>query len=172
VTLAGNDRTSRAVDQGRFGFASSEREHLLRHGVRAADHALAARGEGGLVGAAHDVGRQYGEQGAEVAAAGGGEEGFDDAPLLAPGRGRRDAPYPVPRPAGELLGGDRRTVENQRDLVEGHGEQVVEYEGDPLRGSQPVQHHEHRASDRLDELGLFLRAPYRGRVLIQGFLAP
>ena len=59
------------------------------------------------------------------------------------GRGRdgvrRRGAQAVPGPAGQLLGRGRRTVKYRADLLEGHGEDVVQDEREPLGRRQRVQ---------------------------------
>jgi hypothetical protein len=168
VAARGDHGTDRAVDQRGLGVPRRppEGQHLPCHGVSATDRGLPAGRERGAVGTAYDIGGQYGEQGVEVAVTGGGEERLDDTtPLGELGGGHTgDAAHPMPRPAGQLLRCGRGAVENGRDLVEGHGEQVVQHEGDPLGRAQRVEDHEHRAADRVDEHRLMLgvvRLPWR-----------
>jgi hypothetical protein len=56
----------------------------------------------------------------------------------------------------------RRAPEDGSDLVEGHGEHVVQHEGDPLGRSQRVEDHQEREADRVGEQGFVLGV---GRVL-------
>ena len=58
-----------------------EGERLLGHGRRAPDHPRCARGHGADVGSEHHVGVERREQGVEVTAAGGGQEGVDAGSL-------------------------------------------------------------------------------------------
>ena len=50
----------------------------------------------------------------------------------------------------------RGALEDRRDVVEGHGEHVVQHEGQPLGGAQRVEHDEHREPDRVGEQRLLL----------------
>jgi hypothetical protein len=63
---------------------------------------------------------------------------------------------PVAGAAGELLGGGRGALNDRSDLVEGHGEQVVQHERDPFGGSQPVEDHQQRQADRVGQQRLLL----------------
>src|SRR5262249_56013556 len=79
----GGDRgAGGAVDQDGVGAAGGPGEHerLPCHGRRAADDRRGSR-LGAAVGSQHDVGVEDGDEGGEVALAGGSEEGVDDLPL-------------------------------------------------------------------------------------------
>ena len=74
-------------------------------------------------------------------------------PLPAPGAGpgwRAAAPPPG-------------TVNDGADLAERHTEDVVQDEREPLGGSQRVQHHHQRGTDRIGQQRLVLRAGLAGR---------
>ena len=127
----------RAVDQdgldgvGR-GRAAAEHDGLTGDGLRAdglADSAFRAE-----VHAQHHVGVQDGDEPLEIPLARGGVEGVDDLALAgAVGRRlRRGALDPAARAAGQLAGSLGRALDHRRDLVERHGEHVVQDEGQPL----------------------------------------
>ena len=59
-------------------------------------------------------------------------------------------------PAGELARRLRGALDDRRDLVEGHGEDVVQHEREPLRRRQRVQHREQRQADRIGQQRLVL----------------
>jgi hypothetical protein len=106
--------------------------------------------------AAHDVGGEEAEQSVDVAARCRPAERLDDGTVCRQvGRDARvgRAAHTGPGAARELLRGDRRPAHDRRDLVERHGEQVVQHEGHPLGGRQPVEHDEHRLPHRLGVLG-------------------
>ncbi len=84
------------------------------------------------------------------------------APSTSAGRANRARPENVsatagaPRtsaadPAGQLAGRGLGAAEDGRDLLEGHGEQVVEDEGQPLGRGQGLQHDQQRRPDRVGE---------------------
>ena len=77
------------------------------------------------------------------------------------GRGLVDA---APRPAGQLAGGLRRPLDDRRDLVERHGEHVVQHERQPLGRRQGVQHHEQRHSHRVGQHRLVLGIDFADRI--------
>ena len=54
----------------------------------------------------------------------------------------------IHRPAGRL--------DDRGDLVERHGEHVVEHEGEPLRWAERIEDHEQREADRVGEERLVL----------------
>ena len=60
------------------------------------------------------------------------------------------------RAAGELAGRRRGAVEDPRDLVEGHGEHVVQHEREPLGRAQRLEHDEQREADRVGQQRLVL----------------
>ncbi len=59
--------------------------------------------------------------------------------------------HPAAGAAGELPRGVGRAPHDGSDLVEGHGEHVVQHEGEPLGGSQGLQHHQQRQTDRVGQ---------------------
>ena len=87
--------------------------------------------------------------------------------------------HPAACAAGELPCRGRGAPHDGRDLVEGHGEHVVQHEREPLGGSQRFEHHEQRETDRVGQqrfvLGVdpVLAAHDRlGHVRVQRLLAP
>ena len=130
-----------------------------------------ARGAGRAVGSQHDVRVEHREQRVEVAAAGGGEEGVDDVSLAGEiGVEDQSAPVSPTRPmhpaagaAGELPRGVGRAPHDGGDLVEGHGEHVVQHEREPLGGSQGLEHHEQRETDRVGQQRFLLGVDCRPR---------
>jgi hypothetical protein len=69
--------------------------------------------------------------------------------------------------------------ERSRDLIEGHGEHVMQHECDPLGGSQRFEYHEKRETDRVGQYRLVLGIGHfvSARDLVrgdraQGFIAP
>jgi hypothetical protein len=55
-------------------------------------------------------------------------------------RGSCRAAHPPTRAAGELLCCVRRPIDDRRDLVERHGEQIMQDERQSFRGCQRVEH--------------------------------
>jgi len=107
----------------------------------------------------HDVGVEHGQQRLEVTPAGSGQEGADDLPPPG-GLGFGDRVgllHPAPGPAGQLAGGRGGALHDGRDLVKGHGEQVVQHEREPFGRGQSVQHHEQGQADRVRQHRLVLR---------------
>ena len=135
-----------------------------------------------LVGAQHDVGVQDRDEALEVTVTGGGEEGVDDAALLVQVRVRRrgGALDAAAGAAGELARGGRGAVDQRADLVEGHGEHVVQDEGEPLGGRERLEHDQQGEPDRVGEQRLVLGVDGVGAVdqrvgdahLLQRRLAP
>ena len=83
------------------------------------------------------------------------------------GSRRRAAPaHPPPGPAGELAGGGRGALDHRRDLVERHGEHVVQHERQPLGRGERVQHDQQRQPDRVGEQRLLLGVAGRSAVTI------
>ena len=159
-----------AVNQSEPGRLSPSREGS-RHRVGTAD----LGGQGPLLrGRAHPHGRWVGhedgarieqrQQGAEIPAPGGSQEGGDHFPLPGPRgiRCRGRSLHPAPGPAGELPRRHRGTVNDCADLAERHIEDVVQDEREPLGGSQRVQHHHQRGTDRIGQQRLVLRAGLAG----------
>ena len=117
------------------------------------------------IGSEHDVWVEDRDQGPEVALAGGGEEGVDDLSLAAE-VGVREwgrSLDPAAGAARELPGRGRGALDDRRDLIEGHGEHVMEDEREPLGGSQGVEHDEQRQPDRVGEQRLMLGVDVRPR---------
>ena len=81
--------------------------------------------------------------------------------------------------AGQLPRGVGRAPHDGSDLIEGHGEHVVQHEGQPLGGSQGLQHHQQRETDRVGQERFLLgvaairttRGPLR-HMRIQRLLTP
>lgn len=157
----GPHRADVAVDEDRdrgAGVAVEDLGHLLGADDFAGGE---AGGDRGRVGDDFDAGVEDFEEVVEAALAGRGEEGFHDCALERHvGNGcapatllLNDAP---PGAAGELAGGLRGAVEDRGDAVEGHAEEVVEDEGDPLGRVQGVEDHLEGEADGVghDRLGL------------------
>jgi hypothetical protein len=70
-------------------------------------------------------------------------------------RRARGAPRGAP-PARQLASRLGGAVDDRRDLVEGHGEDVVEHEREPLGGAQRLEHHEQRETDGVGDQRLVL----------------
>lgn len=73
------------------------------------------------------------------------------------GRPRFRTGHPAPGPAGELPSGDGCAVEDPSDLVERHGEQIVQHECEPLGRCQRVKHDEQRTADGVGQYRVALR---------------
>ena len=101
-----------------------------------------------VIGAEHHLGIQHREQPLEVAVARGLEEGLDDLLLPAEiGVRRRRALHPAAGAAGQLPRRSGRAADDRRDLLERHGEHVVQHEGKPFGRRQRFQHHQQRGAD-------------------------
>ena len=138
----------------------------LDHGRCAAD--LPRQGQRAAVDAEDHVGVEQREQRVEVAAARRRQERVDDLALARAVRvGRRhgtaDAP---PRAARELPRGGRRAAHDRRDLVEGHGEHVVQHEREPLGRAERLEHDEQRKADGVGEQCLLLGVASSSRLTI------
>ena len=72
--------------------------------------------------------------------------------------GRCAAAHTAPRAAGELSRRLCGTADDRRDLLERHGEHVVQHEGEAFRRRQPVEHDEQREPDRIREERFLLGA--------------
>ena len=145
------DRTHGAIDQRGAGDPSATRE-LVGHRCGAESTLGSGRG-GGRVDVERHVGVEQPEQGGQVASPGRGEEGVDHRTLgghVALGL-LFCAAYAPTGPAGQLTGGGRGRAYDRCDLVERHPEEVVEDEGDPLAGLEPVEHDEQRDANGVGE---------------------
>jgi hypothetical protein len=87
--------------------------------------------------------------------------------------------HPAPGAAGELPGRGRGAIDDRRDLVKGHGEHVVQDEGQPLGRLQRFQHHQESQADRIGEERFLLRiavgsaaCQWTGQLGVERFLAP
>ena len=133
------------------------------------------------VGPRHDVRIEHRDERLEVAIARGGEEGVDDPSLSGEvGVGHRGCPLDAaPRAAGELPRRLRRAIDEAGDLVERHGEHVVQHERQPLGRCERLEHHEQRQPHRVGQqrlvlgLGPVVAADDRvGHADVQRLLAP
>ena len=115
-----------------------------------------------------DVRVEHRQQPGEVAAARSREEGIDGGPLVRPVRiGSLSCsldPDPPAGPAGELAGRGRRAPDDLGNLVEGHGEHVVEDERDALGRCQLLEDHQQGEPDRVGQDGLVLGIDAAGPV--------
>ena len=160
ATLGRHDDTGGAVDERgtHVGRQPRERHRPARHGLRAADDDRRVGMGHPSVGAQDDVGVEHGHERVEVALPGRGEERVDDHPLAREvriGRGRL-ALHAMPRAARELARRGRRPADDRRDLVEGHGEHVVQHERETLGGRQRLEHDEQRQPDGVGQQRLVL----------------
>ena len=132
------------------------------------------------VGAQHDVRVEDGEEAFEVTGTRRRQEGVDDDPLaieIDVGDGRAlDASAGTAR---ELPRRRRRSADDRCDLVERHGEDVVQHEGDTLGGRQRIEHDQQGEPDRIAQQGFLLGIDPLLRtqdgireVRLQGRLAP
>ena len=134
------------------------RANMTARPATAAAPAHDVRGIRPSVSAEHDVGVEQPDEPLEVAEPGGGEEGVDHLALAGPiGIGSTHASlHPSTGAAGELAGRLRRTVDDGSDLVERHGEQVVQHERQPFGRCQGLEHDEQREADGVGQQGLVL----------------
>src|SRR5829696_1684845 len=154
-----------AVDENRLGGPGTAHNPSATHGRGAAGLPWCTRGQGCAVGSQNDVRVEHREQRLEVAAARGGEERVDDVSLAAEidvGHQVRtfsltDPMYPAAGPAGKLPRGVGSAPNDGSDLVEGHGEHVMQHEGEPLGGSQGLQNDQQRQADRVGQQRFVLR---------------
>ena len=118
----------------------------------------AARAE---VGPQHDVRVQHGDQRVEVTTASCQEEGVDNCTLTSEvGIRYFGAPYPTSRPARELPGRRRGSIDHRSDLLEWQVEHVMENEGQALSGSERVQNDEESETDRVGKECLVLGSKF------------
>jgi hypothetical protein len=147
-----DDDTGRTVDQRR-------KEHRGRIGTEARlpSHSCCTVNDHGRSGAARpEVGSQYdarvehGDQCVEVATSSCQEEGVDNCALTSEvGIWDVGASHPTSRPARELPGRSRGSIDNRSDLLEWQVEHVMEHEGKALRWSQRVKYDQESETDRL-----------------------
>ena len=139
------------------------------HRLRAAEHDRQARPRGAAVGrAARRPGRA--PRPARRSRRRGRRRRTRRRPR-AGGRGRRRAPGPAPctRRRARLAScraaaGD--ALDHRRDLLERHGEHVVQHERQPLGRRQRLQHHQQRQPDRVGQQRLVLRVDPSSRLTI------
>jgi hypothetical protein len=78
--------------------------------------------------------------------------------------------------AGELAGRGRGAFDDGGDLVERHGEHVVQHEREPFGGCERAEHDEQGGTDGVDHHGPVCRVGGVGGGRrgpgVQGFLAP
>src|SRR6266571_3511300 len=106
----------------------------------------------------HDVRVEQGEKRVKVTGARGGEEGVDHFSLVGEiGVGNRcHSSHTAARAARELPCCSRGALHYSRNLVEGHGKDVVQHEREALGGSQGIEDHEQRETDRVGQQRLVL----------------
>ena len=98
------------------------------------------------------------DQSLEVPVARRREERLDDLSLsirVGVGHGVL-RPHAATGAARELTGRLGGAIDDRRDLVEGHGEDVVEHEREPLGGAQRLEHHQQRETDGVGQQCLVL----------------
>ena len=104
-----------------------------------------------------DVGIEDGDQLLDIARSQRREEALRDRPLRGViGAGVGSALHASARPARELPRRGRRATDERGDLLEGHGEQIVEHERHALGGSELLEHDQERDPDRVGEQRLLL----------------
>jgi hypothetical protein len=111
------------------------------------------------IGAEDDIGVEHRHKLSEVAVTRSQQKRVDDLPLrldVGVGNGSLGADAPA-RAAGELAGRLGGALDNRRDLIEGHAEDVVQHEREPLRRRQRLEHDEQREPDGIGEERLVLR---------------
>ncbi|EPH39369.1 hypothetical protein STRAU_7570 [Streptomyces aurantiacus JA 4570] len=155
-SVVNGDLAHPPVDHGQMRGAGQrgERARSGDHGRRAA-HQPGQPGDLAAVGPQHHLGVEQFEQRVEVAAAGRREERLDDlavAPAVRLRLGGRVA-HPAAGAAGELPGRGRGPLDNGRDVLERHGEHVVQHEREAFGGAQGVEDDEEREAHRVREQG-------------------
>jgi hypothetical protein len=148
ASATGGDPARRAPASAPWATASAPRSSRVAPGGSAAASARRTT-----------AGSSTPEKRVEVALASGGEKGLDDLALRLHVRVRggvpsADAPA---RAARELSRRRRRAADDGGDVVEGHAEQIVQHEGEPLRGREVLEHDEQRDPDRVGQHDLLLR---------------
>jgi hypothetical protein len=135
-----------------------KRERLFSHLLCTTNHHRGARTQDTTIGSQHDLRVKHRDERIKVAIARGGEKGVYHLSLACRiGVGNRSRSlHSATCPARELPRRRRGTPHNFGDLVEGHGEHIVQHEGEPLGGSQHFEHHEQRETDGVGEQGFVL----------------
>jgi ABC transporter DrrB family efflux protein len=110
------------------------------------------------IGPEHDVRIEHGQEPIEVAVTVSREKRVGNLALRLEVRVRNGSlcAHAPARPAGELTSRLRGAIDDRRDLVEGHGEDVVQDEREPLRRSQRLEHDEQRQPDGIGQQRLVL----------------
>jgi hypothetical protein len=130
-----------------------ESERLLGNGPRTAELPRCARRHGTAVGSDHNLWIENRQKCVEVTAARGSEESIDNFSLTGEigigslGRSSHSAA----RAARELPCRGWGAPHDGSDLVEGHGEHVVQHEREPLGRTQRFEHQEQRETNRVGQ---------------------
>ncbi|GLV54082.1 hypothetical protein KDH_09310 [Dictyobacter sp. S3.2.2.5] len=128
-------------------------------GLCATNLPYSASGDGYVVGSEHNIRVEYCQECVEGSFARGGEERINDFSLEGQiGIFYHCHPlYPTAGTAGKLSGRHRRTFHKRRNLIEGHGENIVQNEGETLGGGKRVQDDQQRQAHPIGKFRLFLR---------------
>src|SRR5215472_11242294 len=152
------DAAGRPVDK-RWSYALGAAHELAGNGCSAPKLGHRSGPDGWTVEAQHNFWVQQLDESLEVRVAGGGEKRINDHAL--PGEVavvcRLDRLDFSARPARDHHGRGRRTLEDLGDVIERHGEHVMEYEREPFGGLQRIKHHHECEADRVGEQCLLLR---------------
>ena len=144
----------------RAEWASREKVSACSATARAPRSSLdAPAGNGTAVGSDHDVWIENREKRVQVTAARRCEEGVYDLSLRG-GIGVGDAGcslHPAASAARELSRRGWGAFHDRSDLVEGHGEHVMQHEREPLGRTQCFEYHEQRETDRVGQQCLLHR---------------
>jgi hypothetical protein len=130
---------------------------LTGHRPRAGEHKTAALGQ--TLRAEDGVGVQNGYDSLEVAVPRGGEEGVDNGPLPGEVYIRCGGPvtHPVTGTAGQLPRRGGSALNQRGNLLERHGEEIVQHEREPLVRRQGTDHHLQRKPHGIRHQGLSFR---------------
>ena len=161
----GDDPGSAVYERAPHGQVDARPEQRLA-GDRLGALEVLRRAGRATVGPEHDVGIEHRDERVEITLAGGCEERLDDLPLGGEVcvRDRIGAAHAPARPARELPRRLGRALHDRGDLLERHGEHVVQDEGQPFGRGQPLEHDQQRQTHRVGEQRLVLGVGAAGRV--------
>jgi hypothetical protein len=125
----------------------------FRDGRRAKHIRFCTHLHGHVIGSQHDFWIEQREKRVELTVVRGREERGHDFPLTRAICGRRHlSPLdPATRPAGKLTCRRWRAAHDRCDLIERHGEHVVQHEHEPLGGIEGVEDDQECRTDRVGQ---------------------
>ena len=142
------------------------REGLRRRATCSAPRSSLDAAEGTAVASEDHLGVEDGDEPVEVAVMRRRDEGVDDASLnrhvgFGSGVPRLNAAAGAARKLASRIGG---ALDDRRDLLEGHAEDIVQHERDAFGRRKRLEHHEQCKADRVGQQRFVLRARSFGAV--------